>query len=86
MTSPTIPMLIGMTQGTEGSVVQNPPVNVGDRGSIPGLGRFPWRRKWQPNPVFCLKIPWTEESTHNTHRHIHLLSMKRQCGTLTTGG
>jgi len=19
---------------------------------IPGLGRFPWRRKWQPTPVF----------------------------------
>ena len=26
--------------------------NVGDLGSIPGLGRFPWRRKWQPTPVF----------------------------------
>ena len=26
--------------------------NVGDPGSIPGLGRFPWRRKWQPTPVF----------------------------------
>ena len=21
-------------------------------GSIPGLGRFPQRRKWQPTPVF----------------------------------
>ena len=26
--------------------------NAGDPGSIPGLGRFPWRRKWQPTPVF----------------------------------
>ena len=26
--------------------------NAGDTGSIPGLGRFPWRRKWQPTPVF----------------------------------
>ena len=26
--------------------------NAGDLGSIPGLGRFPWRRKWQPTPVF----------------------------------
>ena len=26
--------------------------NVGDLGSIPGLGRFHWRRKWQPTPVF----------------------------------
>ena len=24
---------------------------VGDPGSIPGLGRFPRRRKWQPTPV-----------------------------------
>ena len=26
--------------------------NVGDLGSIPEPGRFPWRRKWQPTPVF----------------------------------
>ena len=26
--------------------------NAGDTGSIPGLERFPWRRKWQPIPVF----------------------------------
>ena len=25
--------------------------NAGDLGSIPVLGRFPWRRKWQPTPV-----------------------------------
>ena len=25
--------------------------NMGDPGTIPGLGRFPWRRKWQPTPV-----------------------------------
>ena len=25
---------------------------AGDLGSIPGLGRFPWRRVWQPTPVF----------------------------------
>ena len=24
----------------------------GDSGLIPGLERFPWRRKWQPTPVF----------------------------------
>ena len=29
---------------------------------IPGWGRFPWRRKWQPPPVFLPGIsPWTEE-------------------------
>ena len=26
--------------------------SVGDLGLIPGLGRFPWRRPWQPTPVF----------------------------------
>ena len=26
--------------------------NAGDSGSIPGLGRFPWRRARQPTPVF----------------------------------
>ena len=26
--------------------------NAGDLGLIPGLGRFPWKRKWQPIPVF----------------------------------
>ena len=38
-----------------GAVVKNPPAsaeNAGDVGLIPGSGRFPWRRKWQPTPVF----------------------------------
>ena len=35
-----------------GSVVKNQPANAGDTGSIPGSGRFPWRRTWQPTPVF----------------------------------
>ena len=26
--------------------------NAGDPGSIPGLGRPPWRRELQPTPVF----------------------------------
>ena len=26
--------------------------NAGDLGLIPGSGRFPWRSKWQPTPVF----------------------------------
>ena len=35
-----------------GSVVQTPPANIGDEGSIPGVERSNWRRKWQPTPVF----------------------------------
>ena len=26
--------------------------NAGDIGSIPWVGKIPWRRKWQPTPVF----------------------------------
>ena len=36
-------------------VVKNPPANAGDvrdSSSIPGLGKIPWRRAWQPTPVF----------------------------------
>ena len=35
-----------------GSEVKASACNAGDLGSIPGSGRFPWRRKWQPTPVF----------------------------------
>ena len=33
-------------------VVKNPPANAGDVGLVSGSGRFPWRRAWQPTPVF----------------------------------
>ena len=36
----------------EGSEVKASAHNVGDLGLIPGSGRFPWKRKWQPTPVF----------------------------------
>ena len=37
---------------------KNPPVNsedVRDQGSVPGSGKIPWKRKWQPTPVFLPK-------------------------------
>ena len=44
-----------------GSVVKNPPTNAGDRFN-PWVGKTPWRRKWQPTPVFLSgESPWTEE-------------------------
>ena len=34
-------------------VVKNPPVNAGKRlGFKPWVGKIPWRRAWQPIPVF----------------------------------
>ena len=35
-----------------GSVVEKSACNAGDMDSIPGVGKIPWRRKWQPTPVF----------------------------------
>ena len=40
------------TQGfSNGSVVKNLPANSGDSGST-WVGKIPWRRNWQPTPVF----------------------------------
>ena len=36
-------------------MVKNSPANAGDirdKGSIPGWGRSPWRRAWQPTALF----------------------------------
>ena len=73
-------------------VVKNLPTNAGDtrnKGSIPGSGRSPGRRRWQHTLVFLAwRIPWTEEPgrlrpmgsqrvRHNwacTHTHTHLWS------------
>ena len=35
-----------------GSVVKNPPAKAGNAGSIPRVGKIPWKRKWQHTPVF----------------------------------
>ena len=72
-----------------GSKVEHPPANAGHVGSIPGRGRggeIPWRRKWQPTPVF---LPgeshgrWSlvgysprgrkESDTTEVTKHIHTL-------------
>ena len=46
-------------------VVKNLPVNAGDiryTGLIPGLGRPPWRKAWQPLQYTCLENPWDRGS------------------------
>ena len=68
-------------------IVKNLPANAGDLrdvGLIPGLGRYPWKRAWQPTLVFLpeesrgqrglakswtqLKLPCARTHTH-THTH-----------------
>ena len=52
MLKPGFPCSLDLAHFKGGSVVKNPPADAGDVGLIPELGRFPWRRKWQPTPVF----------------------------------
>ena len=60
-----------------GSDVKESAFNAGDLASIPGLGRFPRRRKWQPTPVFLPReshgqgsgvgySPWHCKESHMT--------------------
>ena len=41
-------LLRGVPGGSDG---KESTCNAGDWGSIPGLGRSPWRMEWQPTPV-----------------------------------
>ena len=52
-----VEMLDDMEISTGGSAVKDVPANAGDLSSIPVLGKIPWRRKWQPTPVFLLGNP-----------------------------
>ena len=36
--------------------------DTGDLGSIPGLGRYPCRKNWQPTPVFLPGEPHVQRS------------------------
>ena len=46
-------------------MVKNWPANAEDvksRGFDPWVGKVPWRRAWQPTPVFLPReSPWTED-------------------------
>ena len=47
--SPTPPAKLDFTGCSDG---KESACNAGDPGSIPGSGKIPWRREWQPSPVF----------------------------------
>ena len=42
--------------------VKNPPANVGDMSSIPGLGKSPGEGMAIHCSMFAWRIPWTEEA------------------------
>ena len=45
----------GFPDGSPGKESARNAGDTGDVGSIPGLGKSPWRRKWQPTPGFLPK-------------------------------
>ena len=57
-----------------GSAGKESACNVGDLGSIPGLGRFPWRRERLSTPVFWLGefhglySPWGHKESDTTEQ------------------
>ena len=57
-------MNINIYKGSPGgSVIKNLPANTGEMCSVPWLERFPWKRAWQPTPVFLpVESPWTGET------------------------
>ena len=44
-----------------GSVVKNPPADIGDAGSVPELERSPGEGNGNPPSILAWEIPWTEE-------------------------
>ena len=66
-----------------GSVVKNPPASAGHVISVPG-GEEPWRRKWQPTPVFLTGKSHEQRSLlgyspWDCKRVRHDLVTKQQC-------
>jgi len=43
---------LGFPDGSMGKESACSAGDTGDMGLIPGSERFPWRRRWQPTPVF----------------------------------
>ena len=74
------PVFLGFSGGSAGKESAH---NVGDLGSIPGLGRFPWRRERLPTPVFWpgefqgLYSPWGCKESETTERLSDWVDLQR---------
>ena len=75
----------------DSSVGKESTCNAGDPSSIPGLGRFPWRREWLPTPVFWpgefhgLYSPWGHKESDATE-HLWLSEMGERRRQEAKGG
>ena len=62
-----------------GSVVKNPPANVGDVGLIPGLERSPGEGNGNPLQYSCLGNPW-QTTVYQGHKRVGQdVAAKQQC-------
>ena len=62
-----------------GSVVKNPPANVGDVGLIPGLERSPGEGNGNPLQYSCLGNPW-QTTVYEGHKRVGQdVAAKQQC-------
>ena len=59
----------------DGSVDKEPACNAGDRkrGFNPWVRKIPWRRKWQPTPVFLPEKSHGQRSQSTTTYQWHLV-------------
>ena len=84
------------SQSTGGSDSKESACSVGDLGSIPGSGRFPWRRECLPTPVFltgeshrqrslAIYNPWGRKESDMTEQlsmHTQRLGFPKDYGRL----
>ena len=62
---------VGSKQGFSGeSDGKRSTSNSGDTGLIPGSGKIPWRRKWQPHQYSCLENPMERGAWWDTVRGV----------------
>ena len=73
--------MLGFPGGSDGKESIYNAGDIRDTGLIPGWGRIPWRREWQPTPVFLLGkfhgqrslggySPWTHKEP-DTDKPVH---------------
>ena len=66
-------------------MVKNPPASVGDVGDLgsnPWVRKIPWRRKWQPTPVF---LPGKSHQRRARRVIIHGVAESDMTKCLSTG-
>ena len=87
--------ILGFPSGLAGKESARNAGDTGDSGLLPGLGRFPWRWKWQATLVFlpgethgqrslAAIVPWGHKESDTTEgllmrAHTHALIPNSQC-------